>query len=62
VKNEFRAVKDILNIDDGKPRKDRFVKSYNETREHVGINGLTPPEKFLRRLITSAIHELSSKV
>jgi hypothetical protein len=25
-----------------------FVKAYNETREHGGINGLTPSEKFLQ--------------
>ncbi len=24
-----------------------FVKAYNETREHGGINGLTPSEMFL---------------
>ena len=42
VKNEFLALEDILNIDDGKQRYDMFVKAYNETREHGGINGLTP--------------------
>ena len=31
-----------------------FVKAYNETREHGGINGLTPSEMFLQRLITSS--------
>ena len=25
-----------------------FVKVYNETREHGGINGLTPSKKFLQ--------------
>jgi enamine deaminase RidA (YjgF/YER057c/UK114 family) len=30
-----------------------FVKAYNEAREHGGINGLTPSEMFLQRLITS---------
>jgi hypothetical protein len=33
-----------------------FVKAYNETREHGGINGLTPSEMFLQRLITSSMH------
>lgn len=33
-----------------------FVKAYNETREHGGINGLTPSEMFLQRLITAIIH------
>ena len=56
VKNEFLAVEDIPNIDDGKLRYDIFVKTYNETREHGGINGLTPSEMFLQRLITSSTH------
>ena len=57
VKNEFLALEDdILNIDDGKLRYDMFVKAYNDTREHGGINGLTPSEMFLQRLITSTIH------
>src|SRR4249919_1627662 len=63
VKNEFLAVEDILNIDEGKLRYDIFVKAYNETREHGGINGLTPSEMFLQRLITSTIRtRTSSKV
>jgi len=33
-----------------------FVKAYNETREHGGINGLAPTEMFLQRLITSSTH------
>jgi transposase InsO family protein len=56
VKNEFLAIEDIPNIDEGKLRYDMFVKAYNETREHGGINGLTPSEMFLQRLITSTIH------
>ena len=56
VKSEFIALEDIPNIDDGKQRYDMFVKAYNETREHGGINGLTPSEMFLQRLITSSIH------
>jgi transposase InsO family protein len=58
VKNEFLAVEDIQDIeDDGKLRYDMlFVKAYNEAREHGGINGLTPSERFLQgRLITSAM-------
>ena len=57
VKNEFLTLEDILNIDDGKLRYDMFVKEYNEAREHGGINGLTPSEMFLRRLITSIMHK-----
>ena len=56
VKNEFLALEDIKNIDDGKLRYDMFVKAYNEAREHGGINGLTPSEMFLQRLITSIMH------
>ena len=55
VKNEFLALEDIPNMDDGKLRYDIFVKAYNEAREHVGINGLTPSEMFLQRLITSTV-------
>ena len=40
---------------DGKQRNDMFVKAYNETRKHGGINGLTQSEIFLQRLITSTI-------
>ena len=55
MKNEFLAIEDIPNIDYGKQRYDMFVKEDNETRDHGGINGLTPSEMFLQRLITSAI-------
>ncbi len=55
VKNEFLALEAIPSADDGKLRYDMFVKVYNETREHGGINGLTPSEMFLQRLITSTI-------
>ena len=56
VKNEFLAVEDISNINDGKLRYEMFVKAYNETREHGRINGLTPSEMFLQRLIKSDIY------
>jgi transposase InsO family protein len=56
VKNEFLAVEALPNIDEGKQMYDMFVKGYNEAREHGGINGLTPSEMFLQRLITSAMH------
>jgi hypothetical protein len=56
VKNEFLAIEDIPNIDEGRLTYDgMFVKAYNETREHGRINGLTPSEMFLQRLITSTI-------
>ena len=50
VKNEFIAIEDIPNINNGKLRYDIFVKAYNETREHGRINGLTPSEMFLQRI------------
>ena len=39
-------------------RQDSSVihQSINETREHGGINGLTPSEMFLQRLIKSKIY------
>ena len=53
VKNEFLAVEDISSMEDGKLRYGMFVKAYNETREHGGINGLTPSEMFLQTFIKS---------
>ena len=48
VKNEFLSIEDISNSYDGRTRYEMFVKSYNDTREHGGINGLTPSEMFLQ--------------
>ena len=56
VKNEFLALEDIPNMDDGILRYDMFVRAYNEAMEHGGINGLTPSEMFLQKVITSTIH------
>ena len=39
VKNEFLALEDIPDIEDGKLRYDMFVKAYNEAREHGEIAG-----------------------
>jgi hypothetical protein len=35
-----------------------YIKAYNETRKHGGINSLslTPSEMLLQRLVTSTIH------
>ena len=49
VKNEFLAVENIPNVDDGKRMYSMFVKAYNEEREHGGINGHTPSEMFLMK-------------
>jgi len=48
VKNEFLSIEDIANSYDGRTRYEMFVKSYNDTREHGGINGLTPSQMFLQ--------------
>ena len=47
VKNEFLALENIPNVNDGKKRYCMFVKAYNDEREHGGINGHTPSEMFL---------------
>ena len=50
VKNEFLAIENIPNIEEGKRRYSMFVKAYNEEREHYGgINGFTPSEMFLMK-------------
>ena len=49
VKNEFLAVENISNREDGRRRYSMFVKAYNEEREHGGINGHTPSEMFLMK-------------
>ena len=56
VKNEFLALEDIPNIDDGKLRYDMFVKAYNEARKHGGINGLTPLEMFIQKVNYIHVH------
>ena len=48
VKNEFILVEQISSIDEGKVEYDKFLKEYNDKREHVGIYGLTPSEMFLQ--------------
>ena len=47
VKNEFLAVENISDVDEGKKMYSMFVKAYNEEREHSDINGCTPSEMFL---------------
>jgi transposase InsO family protein len=49
VKNEFLAVENISDVEEGKRRYSMFVKAYNEDREHGGINGYTPSEMFLTK-------------
>ena len=47
VKNEFLAIENISDVEEGKSRYSMFVKAYNDEREHGGINGHTPSEMFL---------------
>lgn len=61
VKNEFLALEHISSIEEGKLMYNIFVKAYNETREHGGINGLTPSEMFLQKLITPIIQNTSKQ-
>ncbi len=35
---------------EGIEKYELFVKSYNYEREHGGINGMTPSEKFMKSL------------
>jgi hypothetical protein len=46
-------LKIFLKIDDGKVRYAMFFRAYNETSGHRGINGLTPSEMVVQRLIKS---------
>ena len=54
VKNEFLSVEDIYDRQDGKARYCLFVNAYNTDREHGGIGGQTPQEKWLQLLNISA--------
>ena len=49
VKNEFLAIENISDVEDGKKMYSMFVKAYNYGREHGGINGHTPSEMFLMK-------------
>jgi transposase InsO family protein len=47
---EFLQVEELLDEKDGAERYESFVNSYNYEREHGGINGMTPAEKFMKCL------------
>jgi transposase InsO family protein len=38
VKNEFLAVENITDVEEGKIRYSMFIKSYNEEREHMLVS------------------------
>ena len=47
---EFLQVEELIDMKDGMEKHESFVKSYNHEREHGGINGMTPEEKFKKYL------------
>ncbi len=47
---EFLDVEELKNKNDGKKKYGEFVKFYNNEREHGGIGGMTPAEKFMKCL------------
>ena len=47
---EFLQVEEMIDEKDGKKKYESFVNSYNYEREHGGINGMTPAEKFMKCL------------
>lgn len=50
VKNEFLSVENIRDRQDGILRYSLFVNAYNADREHGGIGGQTPQERWLQLL------------
>ena len=47
---EFLEVEESIDEKDGAEKYESFVNSYNCEREHGGINGMTPAEKFMKCL------------
>ena len=47
---EFLQVEELIDVKDGIKKYESFVNSYNYEREHGGINGMTPSEKFMKSL------------
>src|SRR6185437_11540201 len=47
---EFLQVEELIDMKDGIEKYESFVNSYNHEREHGGINGMTPSEKFMKSL------------
>ena len=50
VITEFLQVEELKDEKDGAKKYESFVNSYNYEREHGGINGMTPAEKFMKCL------------
>jgi transposase len=47
---EFLQVEELIDMEVGIEKYKLFVNSYNYEREHGGINGMTPSEKFMKSL------------
>jgi transposase InsO family protein len=47
---EFLQVEALIDMKDGIEKYESFVNSYNYEREHGGINGMTPSEKYTKYL------------
>lgn len=47
---EFLQVEALIDMKDGIEKYESFVNSYNYEREHGGINGMTPSEKYMKYL------------
>ena len=50
VITEFLQIEELKDEKDGAEKYESFVNSYNYEREHGGINGMTPAEKFMKCL------------
>ncbi|MDN5847772.1 MAG: IS481 family transposase [Candidatus Nitrosocosmicus sp.] len=50
VISEFLEAEELIDVEDGIGKYKSFVNSYNYEREHGGIDGLTPAEKFMKCL------------
>ncbi len=50
VIDEFLQVEEMIDIKDGIKKYELFINSYNYEREHGGIKGMTPSEKFMKSL------------
>ncbi len=47
---EFLQVEELIDMRDGIEKYESFVNSYNYEREHGGIQGMTPSEKYMKCL------------
>jgi hypothetical protein len=49
-KTSLLVSEELIDEKDGAKKYQSFVSSYNYEREHGGINGMTPAEKFMKCL------------